>query len=293
MMFTSVEREANLFTRKMVMLRKRPHIPAQLLDLVEAVFPAQNEARANARVALPGEGALASLDRVALGAPLLPRTLFSFDEEQAAGLFERFAALLSGMGGPMAQAAAVVLEGGPELRARAFAAHLQADGAFFEEFAKRTPQAPRALAFLAQSSMTPSIMALAEAVSRSLPEGRTWDHSSCPVCGSLAFHSSLRTKEGQRVNSCSFCRADYRVTRLMCACCEERDAAKLPYFTAEEEEGYRVETCETCKGYIKLTDFRDLDRPSLPALDDVESLTLDILAVRKGFSRPTPSAWGF
>ena len=292
-MFTSVEQEARVFGRKMAQLRGKSHIPAQLLDLVDEVFQAQCAARAAASAEAPAEGSTAPLEKVVQGAPLLARADFGFDAAQAAGLFASFAGLLGRMGGPMAQAAALVLEGGDELRDKAFAAHISADAAFFDAFAAQTPQAPAALRFLAQSSLSPSITALAEALAARLPAERVWEPAACPVCGSLAFHSSLRGKEGYRVNSCSFCRADYRTVRLQCAYCEERDAAKLPYFTADEEPGFRVETCLTCKGYIKLTDFREFDRPSLPALDDLESLTLDILAARKGFSRPAPSAWGF
>jgi FdhE protein len=36
-----------------------------------------------------------------------------------------------------------------------------------------------------------------------------------------------------------------------------------------------------------------MDRQSVPVLDDLESLALDILAREQGFVRPTQSAWGF
>jgi len=292
-MFESLEREEKLAGRKMADLRKRSHIPAQLLDLVEKVLTAQNKARAEAKVDVPKSSELATVDKVIEGVALLPRESFSYDAEQAKSLFATFTDLLSGMGGPVAQAAAIVKAEGDELMTSAFEAFIKNDKAFFDTFAERVPQAPRTLAFLAQSSLTPSIMTLASELAKNLPPERSWNHATCPVCGSLAFHSSFRTKEGVRVNSCSFCRADYSTFRLQCAFCEERDSRKMPYYTSDDEPGYRLETCETCKGYIKFTDFREFDRPSLPALDDLESLTLDILAARKGFVRPTPSAWGF
>ncbi len=292
-MYESVERETKLAGRKMAQLRGKAHFPARLLDLVDQVMTLQAAARGEARVAVPERESLTPVDKVIAGAALLPRERFTYDEAQATRLFGELASLLSGMGGPMAQAAAMALEGGEELMRAAFAAHIAGERAVFDEFSARCPQAPRALDFLAQSSLSPSVTALAEAASSALPQNKIWAQATCPVCGSLAYHSSLRGKEGGRVNHCSFCRAAYRTIRLQCAYCQERDAAKLPYFTADEEPGYRVETCETCKGYIKITDFRDLDRPALPVLDDLESMTLDILASRKGFTRPTVSVWGF
>jgi len=296
MFFESMENEEALAARKFAALRKKSHIPVQLVDLVEQVLAIQNKARGQAVVpgvvAGPGSG-LASVDQVMQGAPLLARDRFIYDAAQARELFRNLGDLLSGMGGPMAQAAGIVREEGETLMRDAFGAFISNDSAVFVEFAKRTPQAPRTLSFLAQSSLTPSIMALAEAVSKTLPADRTWEQGTCPICGSLAFHSAFKGKEGVRHHSCSFCRAAYRTVRLQCPYCEEREAGKLPYFTADEEPGYRVDACMSCQGYIKTTDFRDFDRASLPALDDLESMALDILAVQRGFTRPTASAWGF
>lgn len=292
-MFNSVEHEEKLAGRKLADLRKKTHIPGQLLDLVEQVLAVQNKARGEARPPETPQAQLASLDQVVQGASLLARENFRYDAPQAGRLFVQFGKLLSGMGGGMAQAAGVALEEGDALMHKAFEAFLKNDEAFFEEFGKRFPQAPKTLSFLAQSSMTPSIMAQAEKLSKMLPQDRTWEQGSCPVCGSLPFLSALTGKEGLRVSCCSFCRASYRTFRLQCAYCQERDAAKLPFFTADEEPGYRVDACLSCKGYIKTTDFREFDRPSLPVLDDLESLALDILAVKRGFIRPTASALGF
>lgn len=291
-MFRDIDSEEKISARKFSALRSKTHIPPQLLDLVERVAAIQNEAR-RACAVTGAEGLEPSpVDQVIQGKPLVARQNFPYDAVQARELFTRFLALLTEMGGPMAQAVAVVNEGGEALMLAALEAFRNGDNHFFSDFAAKTPQAPRTLDFLAQCSMTPSVMANAAALAAALPE-RTWDHAACPVCGSLAFQSSLREKEGLRVHCCSFCRAEYRTLRMQCAYCEERDPAKLPYFTADEEPGYRVDVCETCKGYIKTTDFREFDRPSLPALDDLESMALDILAHRRGYMRPTPSAWGF
>lgn len=292
-MFESIEREETLIGRKMAALRKNASIPTQLLDLVEQVMAAQTKARASAVPAGLADGALTSVDKVLQGAHLLARDAFPIEQEPAAALFDELSAILTKMGGPMAQAAAVVAHEGDTLRRAAFTAFLKNDAEFFEAFARRTPSAPRTLDFLAQSSLTPQIMALADHISAVLPKERNFEQATCPVCGSLAFHSMFEGKEGVRVNCCSFCRASFRTFRIQCPYCQERDAAKLPFFTADEEPGYRVDVCLTCNGYIKTADFRDLDRASFPPLNDLESMTLDILAVKRGYKRPTVSAWGF
>ncbi len=292
-MFDTVEREAVLVDRKLAEMKRKTSIPPQVLELVAQVQKLQTTARGQAFVAMPSEEELPSLDRVIQGVPLLPRESFLFDAGQAAGLFTRFMAMLAEMGGPMAQAASLIKEGGDTLRDASFAAFLASDEELFAAWAAKTPQAPRTLSFLAQSSMTPSIMALAASLAGRLPADRTWEHGHCPICGSLPFHSMFSGKEGVRLNACSFCRATFRAPRLQCAYCKETTAEKLPFFFADEEPGYRIDACLSCNRYIKTTDFREFDRTSLPALDDLESLTLDILAAKRSFTRPTASAWGF
>jgi len=44
---------------------------------------------------------------------------------------------------------------------------------------------------------------------------------------------------------------------------------------------------------MKTTDFREVDKISIPALNDLESLPLDFVAVKEGYSRGTLSVWGF
>jgi FdhE protein len=61
----------------------------------------------------------------------------------------------------------------------------------------------------------------------------------------------------------------------------------------EEEPGYRVDVCASCKSYIKTIDFREMDRTALPQFDDLDSLALDFVAREQGYIRPTLSAWGF
>ncbi|WP_394699668.1 formate dehydrogenase accessory protein FdhE [uncultured Pseudodesulfovibrio sp.] len=110
---------------------------------------------------------------------------------------------------------------------------------------------------------------------------------TCPICGSLPLISSLKEKEGFRHATCSFCRHEYRIKRIACPVCGEDDQKKLTFFTVDEEPGFRVDVCESCKTYIKTIDFRNLDRIAVPVLDDLDSLALDYVAAGQGYKRAT------
>jgi FdhE protein len=45
--------------------------------------------------------------------------------------------------------------------------------------------------------------------------------------------------------------------------------------------------------YVKTLDYREMDKGLLPALDDMATVALDVLAQGQGYKRPTLSAWGF
>jgi FdhE protein len=127
-----------------------------------------------------------------------------------------------------------------------------------------------------------------------LRASEVWPHGHCPLCGNPPLIGKLASKEGFRFHTCSLCRLEYRASRLGCPFCQEQESDKLDVFTADTQPDYAVYACRTCKSYIKLADFREYaGRVSLPALDDLESLPLDMLAQQRGFGRLTCSAWGF
>ena len=107
-----------------------------------------------------------------------------------------------------------------------------------------------------------------------------------------ALHDDIN-KGGKRMHTCSYCRTTFRAKRIQCPFCLEEDAKKLDYFTTENEPGYQVHVCRSCKSYIKIADFREFfGRESNPALDELESLPLDIAAQNEDFHRVAPSEWG-
>ncbi len=282
--------------KKIGALRKRPYLPESLIDLVAETAALQAETSAAFPFVLPENLDLTPLERVLAGAPMLDRERFPIDRDAAEDLFRKLLDLTAAPECELALSAQTVRQAleAKELDLSAAIRHyLAGDDAYFLAFGEKTPAAPRLLNFLVQASLAPSLEAAGQAVYAGYPRDRAWNFGHCPVCGSPPLIARLLEKEGQRHLTCSFCHVEYRAKRLSCPYCGEEDFGKLEYFTAEEEPGYQVHLCHTCKKYIKTVDFRQFDRISLPIFDDLESLALDLAAQNRGYCRPTLSAWGF
>ncbi|WP_415713526.1 formate dehydrogenase accessory protein FdhE [Maridesulfovibrio sp.] len=300
--------------KKISELREKPFLPDELVNLISSVAEIQLEAQQHSAPEIPTD--LTSPDRNLQGPPLLAREDFTYDYKQACKLIEEIALLISKEEGPIAEASLLITEsiksGKLDLK-QAFNAYLKTDDDFFLGWAEKMPEAPRALSFLIQSALTPSIKTVAAALAKELPELEAdtskrpdtaeldfeleqpapRNHGHCPICGSVPFMHTLHHKQGFRYANCSFCHTEYRVRRMACAYCDENNPDNLKFFTVEEAPGYRVDVCDSCKTYMKTADFRKLDKISIPALNDLESLPLDFVAAEEGYSRGTLSVWGF
>ena len=145
------------------------------------------------------------------------------------------------------------------------------------------------LSFFLHSSIRPSIEAGVEQVCGEL-DPETWRKGHCPVCGSLPSLSLLKGEEGRRYLLCSFCGFEWRVDRLCCPACDNREQESLGYFFGEGEEVFRIDLCDACQHYIKTIDYRNLEE-SDPCLEDLATLHLDLLAAQKGYRRAVPNPW--
>lgn len=139
--------------------------------------------------------------------------------------------------------------------------------------------------FLGRSCIRPSIEWVArDLLSRfSLPG--TWLRGYCPVCGSLpALIQS--SGEGERSGCCSWCGTHWKLYRLQCPSCENRDHEYLGYLYADAEPLYRVQYCRLCKAYYKVIDTRETIEPPYFPLEEWTTLHLDLLAQREGWVQP-------
>jgi FdhE protein len=145
------------------------------------------------------------------------------------------------------------------------------------------------LLFLIDKSVKPSIEAGVEKLLHEI-DTETWMKGSCPICGSLPFLSLLKEEVGKRFLLCSYCGYQWRIDRLICPFCNNKEQESLHYLSPEGEEVYRIDLCDKCHQYIKTIDLRRAETTDL-SLEDLATLHLDIMASQKGYKRPVPSPW--
>ena len=112
-----------------------------------------------------------------------------------------------------------------------------------------------------------------------------WQHGHCPTCGSWPLLGEFRGLEQNRFLRCGWCAAEWKVPRLLCPYCENCDHRSLGYLSLEgAETKYRVNTCDSCRGYVKmLCTLMPLSPPQLLAAD-VATLHLDLAAAQRGYN---------
>ncbi len=159
-----------------------------------------------------------------------------------------------------------------------------------EEIAHQFGLDKKVFSFFIQEAMRPSIEAAVENLRGKL-ETENWLRGYCPICGSLPYLSFLKEEVGKRYLLCSFCRYQWRVERLSCPFCNNKEQEFLHYLYAEGEETCRIDLCDKCHQYIKTIDLRRIEDSDL-VLEDLATLHLDMLASQKGYKRPIPTPWG-
>jgi hypothetical protein len=141
--------------------------------------------------------------------------------------------------------------------------------------------------FLSHAGLRPALERFLSGT-RALPEG-AWDRGSCPWCGGLPGWGDVG-EDGRRRLSCHLCGGTWIAPRLRCPFCETWHSSDMVRLVAEgAEEGYFVEACRSCRGYLKGVDRRQRWNAGAPVVEDWASPHLDVYATRQGFWRATPS----
>jgi len=109
----------------------------------------------------------------------------------------------------------------------------------------------------------------------------------CPYCFGKPQLSVLRITEsgsesGNRHLLCATCLSSWEFRRVVCASCGEERPFKLQYFASDEYAHIRIETCESCKQYVKGLDLTRFGL-AVPLVDDVATAALDVWATEKGY----------
>jgi FdhE protein len=146
------------------------------------------------------------------------------------------------------------------------------------------------LATLAHFLAVPLLLEAARRAGPILPAG--WPHGYCPACGAWPALAELRGLERRRVLRCGRCALGWERGVLHCAYCGERDHRRQGALVPDGEgERVRVETCLTCRGFLKVvTTLRGKAAWEL-LVDDLRTLPLDLAALDRGFERPEPPGW--
>ena len=115
----------------------------------------------------------------------------------------------------------------------------------------------------------------------------------CPRCNSLPLLGVLRPEGdgGRRFLQCSFCSQEWTFRRIFCAHCGEEEENKLPVYVAEEFPHIRVETCETCRHFLRTVDLTK-DGNAIPMVDDLAAIPLSLWARQNGYKRIQENLFG-
>ncbi|HEV8296455.1 MAG TPA: formate dehydrogenase accessory protein FdhE [Acidimicrobiales bacterium] len=130
-------------------------------------------------------------------------------------------------------------------------------------------------------------------------DGDGWRGAVCPACGGMHQVSVIAEESGEFMGGsprslvCSRCATWWNFTRATCVYCGEQDPRRLPSFVADGQRCARVDACESCHRYTKTFDLRAKGSNAvIPLVDDVATLTLDVWARDRGFSRAAASLAG-
>ncbi len=131
--------------------------------------------------------------------------------------------------------------------------------------------------------------------SANLAPDREHARGRCPFCGGAPWISARREgsllEGARRTLGCALCGQEWLFERIRCPSCFEEDPHKLPSFRDESHPAVRIETCDTCRRYVKSIDLSEDARP-IPEVDDLATLAMDLWAVEQGFTRIEPGLAG-
>ncbi len=160
-----------------------------------------------------------------------------------------------------------------------------------QDCAERSTIEADLLTFIASQTLPPFLEKYAEKL-REYIDSNVWLKGTCPVCGGEPLMGRLAKETGKKYLQCYLCRANWEFGRLECTFCGNTDQDKLRYFYDEEDPFHRVEVCDTCKGYIKIVDTRNMIDDGVLVVENLATLHLDLAAKREGFRRDTNKLFG-
>ena len=212
------------------------------------------------------------------GAPLLHAATVRLDAGRAAGIVRRLAG-------------AVGILGASEIDpSEAIRAAIERDDAAILRIAESVGASQETLTVVAQLAAVPVLHGAARVLDAEIPPA--WQLGYCPLCGAWPALVEMRGIERERRLRCACCGAGWPLPVLRCAFCGETDHNRLGYLLPEgEEQQRRIETCESCHGYLKVVNSLGALPFRVLALQDLLTVPLDLVAQDRGYARPSSPAW--
>jgi FdhE protein len=141
------------------------------------------------------------------------------------------------------------------------------------------------MVFLFLNSWKPFLKALAREIGQKTGVSqKTWEKGYCPICGAMPLLSFIH-EEGKRSGVCAACESTWSMPRIFCPYCENTQPEKLHYFFQEENEGLRLDVCNSCRHYLKTLDLRKKEINPVPVIEDLLTTHLDLWAQEKGYKK--------
>jgi len=158
------------------------------------------------------------------------------------------------------------------------------------DLAKADGADPGALGALMQLATMPLLHACGRHLAPQVP--LDWSSGYCPVCGAWPTLAEVRGLERTHRWRCGRCGADWGLALLRCPYCGEADHQRLGSLTAEDSEATcTVDTCLTCRGYVKTRAVLQPTPPYAVVLEDLATVDWDLVALARGYRRPTPPGY--
>jgi FdhE protein len=169
-------------------------------------------------------------------------------------------------------------------------AAIRHDSETMSRFAAQDDVDVAALSTVAHMAALPVLQSCGRLLVDRLPSD--WQAGYCPVCAAWPLIAERRGLDRSRRLRCGRCAADWEVPWLFCIYCGEQDHQKLGSLEPDGGgEMLKVETCASCRGYLKsvasLQGFSPLDL----LLQDLETVEFDLVALEREYHRPVNDAF--
>jgi formate dehydrogenase accessory protein FdhE len=176
---------------------------------------------------------------------------------------------------------------GPQLLADSAQALLEAPDAELDDMVVDYWQNPSDLQFFAKTAIQAYCLVISGRGVMQLGKVVDGRENRCRVCSGkpqLTYLEAHEQEGSMRNMQCAICLSSWTFRRVVCANCLEEDPRKLGYFSTPDLAHVRVETCDTCKYYIKGIDLGVLGL-AVPLVDEVAAAPLDIWAREQGYTK--------